>query len=99
MLTEKEVKAIVINEVEIICKQIDSRIKIEEDMELYGAGGVLDSISVMELLVNIEETLRDNFNISVNFLEDSMFSAYRSPVKNIPNLINTIIKMIKKEDK
>jgi len=65
-----------------------------QDQILYGADGVLDSISLVMLVASIEERLLDSTGVIVTLVNDRTFSAKSSPFKNETSIVNFIQDLI-----
>ncbi len=74
-----------------------NEIVIEEDISertpLYGQKGTLDSITLVGLLVSIEEKLND-MDCNITIASDKAFSKKISPFLNIRTLVNFIEELL-----
>ncbi len=53
---------------------------------LYGAGGTLDSISLVSLVVNIEQKIEDEFEIGIILANEKAMSQRNSPFLTVGSL-------------
>ncbi|OGT63246.1 MAG: hypothetical protein A3E85_06040 [Gammaproteobacteria bacterium RIFCSPHIGHO2_12_FULL_45_12] len=73
------------NELNIL---LDHKLEIEQKSEckLYGQGGVLDSISLVTLIVKVEEKIEDEFKSSIILADEKAMSQRRSPFLTVGTL-------------
>jgi len=57
---------------------------------IFGRGGVLDSLSLVQFIVSIEQKIEDTFNKKVTLADDRAMSQNNSPFRSIESLINYI---------
>ena len=58
---------------------------------LYGGDGSLDSMSLVNLLADIEEALAEKFDASIALADEKAMSAKSSPYLNVASLTNAVI--------
>jgi acyl carrier protein len=63
------------------------------DCVLFGSEGVLDSLGLVTLIVDIEGLLSDNLNLQLTLVNDKAFSLKYSPFKTVGTLIEYIEKL------
>lgn len=61
------------------------------DSALYGEGGALDSMALVNLIADIEEALAEKFNISIALADEKAMSAKNSPYRSISSLTDAVI--------
>jgi len=59
---------------------------LDHDTLLMGDGGVIDSRSLVELLIGLEEFLEEQFSADFNWTTDRAMSAKRSPFRTLKSL-------------
>ncbi|MAR84582.1 MAG: hypothetical protein CL869_00080 [Cytophagia bacterium] len=64
------------------------------DCKLFGGDGPLDSMSLVTLLVNLEEVIEDEFNISLVLANEKAMSRRTSPFSRLNYLIDFILEEI-----
>jgi D-alanine--poly(phosphoribitol) ligase subunit 2 len=62
------------------------RIAPVPDTILFGSGGALDSLGLVELIVTIEERVKKASGVSVSLASDQALSQARSPFKSVRTL-------------
>ena len=58
---------------------------------LYGEGGLLDSMSLVNLIADIEEALAEKFDASIALADEKAMSAKSSPYRNVASLTDAVI--------
>lgn len=68
---------------------------LTEDTVLVGNGAVIDSLGVVSLIVEIEQRLEMDYEISVTLANDRAMSQRNSPFRTVGVLADYILTMIK----
>lgn len=92
---------IVINAVNEINQLLDHQLLVDKarDCELYGESGLLDSISLVTLIVKVEEKIENEFNVAIILASEKAMSQRRSPFLTIGALCDYIETIISGEVK
>lgn len=64
---------------------------VTEDTVLVGADAVLDSLGVVQLIVEVEQRVESNHGVSVTLANDKAMSAKNSPFRTVGVLANHVI--------
>lgn len=56
------------------------------DSPLFGKNGILDSIGLVTLIVAVEQSIEDRYNVSVALADEKAFSQKRSPFRSVAAL-------------
>jgi len=64
------------------------------DTKLYGKDSIIDSIVLVNIIIDIEEEIQNSFNIPLQIANDAAFSTKRSPFRTINSLIHFIAKQL-----
>ena len=75
-------------------ENMDLDINIDEKTELFSKNGVLDSLGLVNLLVEIEQEIEDQFDVSVVIADEKAMSQKNSPFKSIDSLVDYIQELI-----
>lgn len=96
MNMKEKVEKIIIDSVKKIGEKnkISSLINPNIETELYGIGGNLDSLSLVYLAVNLEETLFEEFEIGIELVDDKAMSQKNSPFKSILSLKEYVLDLL-----
>lgn len=65
-----------------------------ENIKLFGGDGVLNSIDLVGFIVEVEEKLEDEFNLSVVLADEKAMSRRTSPFARISYLADYILEVI-----
>ena len=66
---------------------------------LYGEGGALDSMALVNLIADIEEAVAESYKANIVLADDKAMSAQRSPFRNVDSLIDTLLERIQSKDR
>ena len=73
----------------------DQQLQLSTDTVLLGKDSNIDSITLVNLIVTIEESLEDNLNVSVTLADEKALSQKNSPFLTIQTLLDYIALLIK----
>jgi len=68
-----------------------------EDAALFGEGGVLKSIELVNLIVAVEQAVEDHFNVFLTLADEKAMSQRTSPFRTIGSLAAYIEKRMVEE--
>lgn len=96
---KNKIESLVINAANELNSLLDNKLLIERgnDCELYGQSGVLDSISLVTLIVKIEEKIEEEFDTSIILANEKAMSQKRSPFLTVGTLSTYIESLISAE--
>ena len=66
---------------------------------LYGEGGALDSMALVNLIADIEEAVAKSYKANIVLADDKSMSAQRSPFCNVDSLIDTLLERIQSKNR
>jgi acyl carrier protein len=69
------------------------QLSVAPDAVLYGRGSTLDSLGLVALLIDIEESLQDA-GLDVTLTDASAMSAATSPFRSVPDLVRHIHRLV-----
>lgn len=88
----------IINFIEDFLKQeLEETIELNLDSKLFGGGGPLDSMALVNLLVELEELIEDDYGLSVTLADEKAMSRRTSPFSRVKYLIDYIQEKINLE--
>ena len=61
---------------------------------LYGLNGVLDSLTLVTLITDLEEKIFDEFGKDVTLADEKAMSQRHSPFRSVESLTNYIVKLL-----
>ena len=88
----------------VVCNVIDEineqhpdnpKIKTEPENVLFGIGGALDSLGLVNLIVAIEQSIEDEFDINISLANEKAMSQRSSPFRTIDSLTKYIVQLLK----
>lgn len=96
---KKQIFKIVIESIDSVNQLLDQKIPIQmgESAALYGEYGVLDSLSLVNLIVAVEEGIENEFNRSVILASEKAMSQKRSPFSTVGTLVDYIDSLLNQE--
>jgi len=59
------------------------RFEVNEDTRLFGEDAVLDSLTLVSVIVDVETALRDEFGLSISLTDDRAVSQAVSPFTDV----------------
>tara|TARA_B110001469_G_scaffold116057_1_gene121008 strand:+ start:107 stop:400 length:294 start_codon:yes stop_codon:yes gene_type:complete len=94
--TDKEVLAVIYECIDEVNRMLPTRSKLTKTVEtvLAGDGGALDSLSLINLLVSLEEALKLKFGIEYFLLDESLLSDPTGPYRSVSHLSKWIASRI-----
>jgi hypothetical protein len=72
-------------------------LSVREDIKLFGGDGLLDSIGLVSYIVEVEEKLEDEYDISVVLADEKAMSRRTSPFARISYLTDYILEVINED--
>lgn len=70
---------------------------IDWDTALFGKGSTIDSLSLVSVIVDLEERLSREFRMQVSLTDDDAMTREISPYENVTNLTDYIIEVLAKK--
>ncbi|GAB1355353.1 hypothetical protein MASR1M12_40970 [Erysipelotrichia bacterium] len=81
--------------------EFDQEVKIEvkkgREAALFGNTGGISSMSLVSLIVEVEQAIEQRFGKSVTLADEKAFSQARSPFRTIGSLADYILKLLAEE--
>lgn len=75
---------------EFLKEELEETIELNLDSKLYGGGGPLDSMSLVNLLVDLEDLIEEDFGISITLADEKAMSRRTSPFSRVKYLVEYI---------
>jgi acyl carrier protein len=96
---KSEIVNIIINSIKEINRELDQPILIDNQKEifLYGGDSTLDSISLVSIIVLVEQEIEDKFDISLILADEKAMSRKNSPFLSVSTLADYIVELIEEE--
>ena len=96
MATTQEIEALIIESVRLLAEDFDLDALKEADSQssLYGNDGVLDSIALVNLIADIEDSVHSKYGFSITLADEKAISAHHSPFLNIKTLTSAVMERL-----
>lgn len=92
----KTVENLIIEQIESYNETLEEKVELKKGKEtvLFGTGGVLTSIDFVNLIVDIEQAIEDEFDVSVTIASAKAMSQKNSPFRTVEALAAYIKSLI-----
>ena len=99
MSIETRVEQILFAAIDEINEQLPPNQKIVADKStlLFGREGVLDSLTLVNLIVVAEQKVQETLNIAITLADERAMSQKNSPFKSVESLANYIVMLVKEK--
>jgi len=64
---------------------------VDEETRLFGPNGILDSLKLVNVVLDAEQQINDNYNLAISLADDRSVSQERSPFRTIASLADYIL--------
>tara|TARA_B100001094_G_scaffold110677_1_gene106578 strand:- start:8117 stop:8410 length:294 start_codon:yes stop_codon:yes gene_type:complete len=71
-------------------EEFEETVKLSLDSKLFGGGGPLDSMALVNLVVELEELIQDDYGITITLADEKAMSRRTSPFSRVKYLIDYI---------
>ena len=68
-------------------EELEETIELSLDSKLFGGGGPLDSMALVNLVVDLEELIEDDYGKTITLADEKAMSRRTSPFSTVQNLI------------
>lgn len=75
---------------EFLEEELGEKIELSIDSKLFGGGGPLDSMALVNLVVDLEELIEDDFGKTITLADEKAMSRRTSPFSRVQNLIDYV---------
>ena len=86
---ELEIKIIKFLE-DFLKEELEETIELSLDSKLFGGGGPLDSMALVNLIVDLEELIEDDYGKTITLADEKAMSRRTSPFSRVQNLIDYV---------
>ena len=90
MTNIERVRKVIFCAIDVVNEQMseDKRIDQNADIVLFGKGGRLDSLGLLNLMIAMEEKIEEEFGLTLTLASEEAMSLDRSPFRTIESLTN-----------
>lgn len=71
-------------------EELGESIQLSLDSKLFGGGGPLDSMALVNLVVDLEELIEDDYGKTITLADEKAMSRRTSPFSRVQNLIDYV---------
>lgn len=96
-MDKKRINEIVIGIVSDYCKEKDVNVEINKDTPLIGSNKILDSMGLVNIIVDIETAFLDE-DVEVSLTSEAAMSGRISPFRSVGSLCNFIARQLSIEE-
>lgn len=88
MVDKEKVTRLIFESIDEINEQRPREKKLakQTDAVLFGEGGALDSLSLVTLVIAIEQRVQENFDITIELANEKAMSQKNSPFRSVKSL-------------
>ena len=80
-----------------LSREPDEQLLIHPQARIFGGDSTLDSLGLVSLLIDIEDTFADQ-NIEIRLSDDRAMSQKRSPYRDVPTLVAYLYEQIEQKE-
>ncbi|MBI5302381.1 MAG: acyl carrier protein [Chloroflexi bacterium] len=99
MATREQIQAVVLSALIEINQQAPphKHFAVSEQTALFGIGGALDSLGLVNLIVEIEQRLEDELGVALVLADERAMAQKNSPFRNVPALVDYVLARIQEQ--
>lgn len=92
MPTQSEIEALTLESVRLLAEdfEIDALRNPSLETPLYGEGGALDSMALVNLIADLEESVAERYQVSITLADEKAMSSRHSPFRSVTALSEAI---------
>lgn len=96
---KKKIIQIILTTIEDMNEELDEKVQVLNgaDTPLFGDGGKLDSLGLVNLIVALEQNLEDDLELSITLADERALSQKNSPFRTVGSLADYIEMLIKEK--
>ena len=98
---KEQIKEIIFNCIEELNENLDEdqHLELATETILLGKNGKTDSITLVNLIISIEESIEENLGFSITLANEKAWSQKNSPFQTIHSLIDYIACIVEEDEK
>ena len=99
MAEEERIAKAVYAAVDELNGQLPAGVSVEKSLDapLYGAGGKLESLDFVTLIMEVEEKINAEFDTEITIADENLLSKQKSPFSTLRTLIEYLEEVLKQE--
>ncbi|SRR6266436_1028231 len=97
MAIDERISKTVFSAVDELNTQLPAGVSVEKSLDapLYGAGGKLESLDFVTLIMEVEEKINAEFGTDITIADENLLSKAKSPFSTLRTLIEYLEKLLK----
>src|SRR6266436_9200253 len=99
MAIDERISKTVFSAVDELNTQLPAGVSVEKSLDapLYGAGGKLESLDFVTLIMEVEEKINAEFGTSITIADENLLSKQKSPFSTLATLIDYLEETLKED--
>ena len=99
MATDERVSKAVFSAVDELNTQLPAGVSVEKSLDapLYGAGGKLESLDFVTLIMEVEEKINAEFGTDITIADENLLSKEKSPFSTLGTLTEYLQELLKEQ--
>jgi acyl carrier protein len=91
-----DIEALILESVRLLAEdfELNALRHPSADTRLYGDGGALDSMALVNLIADVEDAVDAKFGASIALADEKAMSARRSPYRSVASLTDAVMERI-----
>ena len=100
MTDQDRIQKAVYAAVDELNKQLPAGVHVDKSLDapLYGAGGKLESLDFVTLIMEVEEKINAEFGTDITIADENLLSKEKSPFSTLGTLIEYLEDLLKEAD-
>ena len=101
MSDEERIAKAVYAAVDELNEQLPKGAQVEKSLDapLYGAGGKLESLDFVTLVMEVEEKINAEFGTEITIADENLLSKQKSPFSSLRSLVEYLEELLKQENR
>src|SRR6266446_5924882 len=99
MAIDERISKTVFSAVDELNTQLPAGVSVEKSLDapLYGAGGKLESLDFVTLIMEVEEKINAEFGATITIADENLLSKQKSPFSTLATLIDYLEETLKED--
>jgi D-alanine--poly(phosphoribitol) ligase subunit 2 len=96
MSRHERIQSVVLTALDEVNQQLPptNQFKLSADTVLFGRGGVLDSLGLVNLIVAVEQRLEDELGMTLVLADEKAMAQKNSPFRTVATLVDYILQQM-----
>lgn len=90
----KIIEEIIYPAIDVVKEEQEIDVENSPELQLFGKNAVFDSLSLVNLIVTIEENISDKLNVDLTLANENAMSRSKSPFKTVQSLADYIQELV-----